>query len=111
LKEYEHLDRSRRALEFRLYDEELKKAEEQLTGMETMRDERRTRHQELYAQQRDVQDQLQSEEEGQLIAKEVVQRLETRKNKKETEILELTRRLSLLQAELLEAETNAKNQV
>ena len=49
LKEYDNLDKRRRALEYHMYDKDLARAQAQLAEMEDSQDEQRARQHELYA--------------------------------------------------------------
>ena len=55
LTEYEQLDKSRRALEYNLYDKELTKATEQLGHLEANREAEREKQQELFTALREIQ--------------------------------------------------------
>ena len=74
LKAYEQLDKLRKAIEYNLYDKDLSKSTEQLSQIEITREEERERHQEVYGRFRDIQDQLQLEEEQLLELRQVVER-------------------------------------
>eukprot|EP01041_Mallomonas_annulata_P001154 gene1154-2235_t len=110
LKEYESLDKNRRALEYSLYDKELSKAKHQLEEMDIARFQRRIAQDSLYAQLRDVQDKVQQGDEELVAARQAVERLTSRKNTKASELAGATRARSSIEAALQEAEAAAKSQ-
>lgn len=69
LKEYEHLDKRRRALEYSLFDKELRKANDQLREIENSRDYERQNQLSLHNSLRKIQDDLQVEEDALATAK------------------------------------------
>eukprot|EP01035_Chromulina_nebulosa_P017480 gene17480-23032_t len=60
LKDYEQLDKSRRCLEYHIYDMELEKATTQLKDIESSRDDERDHQQQLYAELHKSKQQLSS---------------------------------------------------
>lgn len=111
LREYEQLDKNRRALEYNIYDKELVKCNEQLAQMESMREGERERQHEMYARLREYQDELLRNEEAIDNLRQTVERLENRKGSKVVERTELNERRSTLEADLqeMEAANRAKN--
>ena len=110
LTEYEQLDKHRRALEYNLYDKELTKATEQLSQIEGTRDDERERQQNLYAQLRTIQDELQGDEETLAAARQALDRLSSRKKEKSGEMTQMVKKRSALEVELQEVEAAVKHQ-
>lgn len=86
LKEYDHLDKKRRALQYTLYDKELRKLTSQLETVETTRGESLIEQQELFVALNKLQDELQSEEDQVLVARQVLGRYTQRREEKVEEI-------------------------
>ena len=105
LKEYESLDKKRKALEFALYDKELSKCLEQLGQVEIAREEERVRHQETYGGLRDLQDELQEEEERLLALRAAVERLVARRLEKTNLLAESRKRKTELEVQRTEKES------
>ncbi len=106
LKEYEVLDKTRRALEFNLHDKELNKVNEELSTMETTQDDARDKQQSLHSELREIEDSLVNEEDKLNIANEALDRLVNRRSKKLEDYNELVARRSAVEAELQEAEAS-----
>lgn len=104
LTEYEQLDKHRRALEYNLYDKELSKANEMLMKLEVNREEGREKQQDLHANLRSIQDELQVEEESLFDIKQALDRLSTRKAEKTADLSETLGRRSAIEVDLQEAE-------
>ena len=108
LTEYEQLDKQRRALEFSLYDKELSKANEQLSQMEETRENERDRHQELHARLRAIQDEIATDEDNLSNLRSTLDRLNSRKTTKSSEMTVAINRSSSIEVELQETEASAK---
>jgi structural maintenance of chromosome 3 (chondroitin sulfate proteoglycan 6) len=105
LKEYDFLDKKRRALQFTLYDKELTKVTSQLETVETSRSEQIQSQQELFSRLRELQDQLVMEEEGLAASRQALDRLVSRREGKANEVREATSLRSQLQVDLQEAQS------
>jgi structural maintenance of chromosome 3 (chondroitin sulfate proteoglycan 6) len=108
LKEYEMLDKNRRALEYNLYDGELGKANDQLVRMEMTQNEERERQQALHVELRAVEDELAQRDDAFSVAKESMDRLVSRRDEKNAEIAELRTRLSSVAVDLQEVDASSK---
>ena len=97
LKAYESLDKKRKAIEYSLYDKELSRCLEQLGQVDVAREEERMRHQEVYGGFRDLQDELQEEEERLAVLRAAVERLVTRRQEKTNLLGESRRRKAELE--------------
>ena len=86
LKEYDHLDKKRRALQYTLYDKELRKLTSQLETVETTRGESLIEQQDLFVALNKLQDDLLSEEDQVLVARQVLERYTQRRESKAEEI-------------------------
>ena len=86
LKEYDHLDKKRRALQYTLYDKELRKLTSQLETVETTRGESLIEQQDLFVSLNKLQDDLLSEEDQVLVARQVLERYTQRRESKAEEI-------------------------
>ena len=108
LTEYEQLDKNRRALEYTLYDKELNKANEQLSQMETTREEERERQQHLHSRLVAIQDDIQQSEDALTSLKAALERLGMRKDAKHKELTEAQSRRSEIEVQLQEGEADSK---
>jgi len=63
LSEYEQLDKQKRAIEYNIYDKEYSRANEQLTQIESQRENERENQHRLYVELRRIQDEISSEED------------------------------------------------
>ena len=106
LKEYEQLDKNRRALEFSIYDKELSKAKEQLVEMENNREGDREKYQEIYSKLQEVQDKIQTDEDNLASVVESMERLTASKLAKQDEMQSINKQRSALEAELQEVEAS-----
>jgi DNA repair exonuclease SbcCD ATPase subunit len=106
LKEYEQLDKNRRALEYNIYDKELLKSNEQLAQMESTRDDERDRQTDLYARLREIQDMIQNDEDSLSSFQQSLKRMETANRTKQSELEELSKKRSSVEAELQEIEAS-----
>lgn len=104
LKEYDDLDKRRRALEYHLYDKELTKAQGQLSQMEESQEEQRGRQHQLYATLRTAEEKLQAAEEELSALKAVVDRTDDRRSGKASELKDAEVRLSRCTVDLEAAE-------
>lgn len=86
LKEYEELDRRRRALEYNMYDKELGKAVASLQRMEQEQETKRARQHELYSALRSAEEQLQQSEEELASLRATSERTAARRDAKATEL-------------------------
>ena len=86
LKEYDSLDKKRRALQYTLYDKELRKLTSQLEAVEATRGESLIEQQELFVALNKLQDDLQNEEEHVESARQVLARFVSRRETKVEEI-------------------------
>lgn len=103
LKEYDVLDKKRRALQFTLYDKELTKVTSQLETIETSRSEQIQSQQDLFSRLRELQDQLVTEEEGLTASALALDRLLARREDKANEVNQAMSLRSQLQVDLQEA--------
>jgi structural maintenance of chromosome 3 (chondroitin sulfate proteoglycan 6) len=110
LKDYEQLDKSRRAFEYNLYEKELSKSNQLLRETESSRDEERQRQQDLYTRIREIQDDLQVEEDSLSLARTAVDRLSTRKSAKDSELSLALSRRSELDVQLIELDASINAQ-
>jgi len=108
LKEYEMLDKNRRALEYNLHDQELGKANDQLVRMEMTQNEERERQQGLHVTLREIEDELAKREDALNVAKEGMDRLMQRKDAKNTEITGFKTRMSAVEVDLQEVDASSK---
>ena len=108
LTDYEQLDKSRRALEYNLYDKELTKANQSLKELETNREEERENQQELYGRAREIQDELQLEEDNLLTSKSSYDRMMARHTTKTNELNTLLARKSALEVDVIEQSASIK---
>ena len=106
LKEYEQLDKNRRALEYNIYDKELSKSKDQLTEMENARDGQREKYQEIYSQLQEIQDKIQAHDDNLKSLVESMDRLEASKVSKVEELNDISKQRSTLEAELQEVEAS-----
>lgn len=104
LTEYEQLDKHRRALEYNLYDKELVKANEMLGRIEVEREGDSEKLQALHARLREIQDDLQQEEEALSTVRLMLDRLVTRKAEKAADVAETLKRRTAIEVELQETE-------
>lgn len=109
LVEYEKYDKQRRALEYSIYDKEYTAAATELAEIEAARDTGRVKQQALYAEIRDVQDELSTEEDHLQMLKAGITRLITRRDAKAEELTTLQARKSEAEMELQELEIGLNN--
>ena len=86
LKEYDYLDKKRRALQYTLYDKELRKLTAQLEKVEANRSESLVEQQELFASLNKIQDELQTEEDQVTALRQVIERFSRRREEKQEEL-------------------------
>ena len=108
LREYEQLDKNRRALEYTIYDKELTKLNDQLAQMESTREGERERQQDTYSKLREFQDLIQADEDLLSSTLSSKDRLDTRKAAKVNELEEISKNRSSIEAELQETDANLK---
>ena len=108
LTEYDTLDKRRRALQFTLYDKELRKVTSALEGIETNRSEQMQKQQELFARLRTLQDGLLGEEESRSVCTQALDRLVCRREDKAAEVRVAVEGRSELQVELQEVQSSGR---
>ena len=108
LTEYDSLDKQRRALEYTLYDKELVKASEQLSGIEATRESEREKHQEIFAKQQNIQDEVQQLDEQMVSLRVSLERATNRKDVKVQELKDVRIRRQDLEVGVQEAEASSK---
>ena len=111
LKEYDFLDKKRRALQFSLYDKELTKVTSQLESIESTRTEQMQTQQELFSRLRDLQDQLVTEEDGLATTKQALDRLVARRELKADEVKQVVEKRSGLLVDLQETQSASRAQL
>lgn len=110
LREYEQLDKNRRALEFSLHDKELTKAGEQLSELESTREERRAQYQDLFQRVRASQDRITADEECVQVARSALDRQVQRRSGLQAELEALLQEKSETEVSLQEAVASDKAQ-
>ncbi|CAE7721680.1 Smc3, partial [Symbiodinium microadriaticum] len=108
LKEYDFLDKRRRALQFTLYDKELTKVTSQLEGVEASRGEQMQTQHALFGRLREIQDQLLIEEDELGTSKQALERLVGRREDKAEELRQAVGQRSELQVELQETQSSVR---
>jgi structural maintenance of chromosome 3 (chondroitin sulfate proteoglycan 6) len=110
LKEYDDLDKRRRALEYHVYDKELSKAQTQLGAMEENQEEQRARQHELYGTLRSAEEKLQTSEEELAALKAVMDRADDRLSGRTEELKVAEVQLSRCDVDVRAAEAAAEAQ-
>lgn len=111
LTDYEQLDKSRRALEYILYDKELVKATQSLQEVEATRSEEREKQQDLYTLIREIQDELQVTEDNLNSTKSSFDKLLVRKSNKDEELSRLLNSKSNVEVNISELENKTRAQM
>lgn len=110
LKDYEQLDKLRRAYEFNLYEKELAKSNEIFRDMEATRDNERSRQQDMYANIREIQDNLQVEDDNLSLSKAALERILAKKLAKERELSQAVSRKSDIEIQISELDASISAQ-
>ena len=127
LTDYEQLDKSRRALEYNIYDHELAKANQAFKELglwmyqckcvskttmmsELSRENEREQQQDLYNNIRDIQDSILVEDDQLTIARSAHDRILTRKLQRDDEMTAMKEKISLIEIEIFESISSKKNQ-
>jgi structural maintenance of chromosome 3 (chondroitin sulfate proteoglycan 6) len=110
LKQYEELDKRRRALEYNLYDKDLAKATSSLEIMEQDQEEKRNQQHELYAALRKSEEKLQTAEDELASLKDAIEKAAAKRASKGSELADLSSMRSRCEVDLQEAEARLKAQ-
>lgn len=106
LSEYEQHDKMRRAVEYTIYDRDFIQANEQLVGLESDREGLRDEQQTLFADLRDVQDEIVQEDELLNNAKTSMDRLISRRDALATDMQQYANRKSSLEIDIQDLESS-----
>jgi structural maintenance of chromosome 3 (chondroitin sulfate proteoglycan 6) len=107
LREYDNLDKAKRAIEFNLYDKELSRISIQLEEIENVRSEKIQQQHELYSTLRLQQDKVLQSEESSNHAKIALERLVQKRIEKVKELKDGISRRSALLVNLQEVKDNS----
>jgi structural maintenance of chromosome 3 (chondroitin sulfate proteoglycan 6) len=110
LKDYEDLDKRRRALEYNLYDKELSRATASLEALDAQQEDVRGRQQDLFAALRAAEEELQTAEEELNSQKDAADRTAEIRDVKTAELTAAVARRSRCEVDLQEAQARQKAQ-